>query len=482
VHFLRARAQGRPLRQCLYSGLLTAGLLAGCTVGPDYQAASPTLPGSWANGSAPAAPTKPDLRPWWQQLNDPLLDRLVERAVTGNLDVALAQAKIREARATYEQAGGALLPSLGGSAGATRSKSGGGNARSQFQAGFDASWELDLFGANQRTLEAADYGLQAADADLRNTLLTLVGDVASNYINARTTQARLDLTRRTVATQRETADLTRAKYQAGALSAANAASAEGQATSTEAQIQSLESSYATYLHRLGILLGQSPTALANELDSVAPLPAVPDALPPSLPADLLRRRPDIQAAERRLAQSTARIGVAEAGRYPSISLTGSLTTSASNAGDLARSSTIGWSIGPSINIPLFQGGKLQAAVDLAVAQRDQSAISFHSTVLSALEDVENALVALSRERVRYEKLRAAAASYREAAELAQALFRAGSTGFLEVLDAQRSLYSAEDSLVQSQANIISNYITLNKALGGGWDGALPTQANLTERN
>ncbi|WP_199902508.1 efflux transporter outer membrane subunit, partial [Azospirillum sp. B4] len=393
-------------------------LAAGCAVGPNYQPSAQAVPAQWANGSA-ATTGAPALSRWWRRLDDPLLDALVDQAVQGNLDVASAKAKIREARATYRQAGGALLPTLSGSGGYTRSKSAGASGLSdtgvvtnQFQLGFDASWELDLFGANRRAVEAAGYGVAAAEEDLRDTLLTLVGDVTAYYVEARGYQVRLDLARRTAAAQRQTADLTRVKFDTGALAAAYAASAEGQAASTEAQIQALENSYATAVHRLGILLGREPAALTQTLAVAGPIPKAPTDLPAGIPADILSARPDVRAAERRLAQYTAKIGQAEAARYPSVSLTGSVTTTAAQAGDLAKGSAIGWSFGPTLSVPLFQGGQLEAAVDVAVAQRDQYAITLRGTVLTALEDVENALVALAKGRARNERLAASANAYR----------------------------------------------------------------------
>ncbi|MBB6250852.1 efflux transporter outer membrane subunit [Nitrospirillum iridis] len=477
----RARAYAVRLSRAVAPFVFLSPLLAaGCAVGPDYRPPQQPVPAEWANGS-PATTGALALSRWWQRLDDPLLDTLVEKAVQGNLDVASAKAKIREARASYRQAGGALLPTLSGSGSYTRSKSASGTTSSlvgqsdvanQFQLGFDASWELDLFGANRRAVEAAGYGLAATEEDLRDTLLTLVGDVAAYYVEARGYQARLDLARRTAAAQRETADLTRVKFDTGALAATDAASAEGQAASTEAQIQALESSYAEAVHRLGILLGREPGALTQVLAGAGTIPKAPTALPAGIPADILSARPDVRAAERRLAQYTAKIGEAEAARYPSVSLTGSVTTTAAQAGNLAKGSAIGWSFGPTLNVPLFQGGQLEAAVDVAVAQRDQYAITLRSTVLTALEDVENALVALAKERARNERLAVSATAYRRAADLALALYKVGNTSFLEVLEAQRSQYSAEDSLVQSDAAIASDYIALNKALGGGWDGAI----------
>ena len=451
--------------------------LAACSVGPDYQTPAVSLPAQWGEAKSVKSTEPPQLSQWWRRLDDPTLNALIEEAVQSNLDVASAKAKIREARAQYRQAGGTLLPSVEGSGSATRDKSGLSTSTSsrpynQFQAGLDASWELDLFGANRRSVEAAGYGMDAAEEELRSTLLTLVGDIASNYAAARGYQARIDLARRTAASQRETAGLIRDKFEAGASSAVDVANATGQASSTEADIPTLESGYAEAVHRLGVLTGRVPAALVERLARVAPIPSPRLPIPTGVPADILLSRPDVRLAERQLAQYTAMIGQAEAARYPSISLVGSVATSSTRIGDLAKNSSISWSFGPSLNVPIFNGGQLKAAVDIAEAQRDQYYLAFRSSVLTALEDVENATIALAQERIREEKLASSVTAYREAATLARSLYQTGSSSFLDQLDAERSLYSAEDSFIQSRIAIANDYIALNKALGGGWDGVI----------
>ncbi|MBZ9720579.1 efflux transporter outer membrane subunit [Mesorhizobium sp. AD1-1] len=461
----------------LLAPMLTAVLLAGCVVGPDYQTPIMAMPANWS-GQKPTKPAQPArLSKWWQRLRDPELNTLVEEAVAGNLDVATAKAKIREARASYRQSAGTLLPSADGSGSASRNKSaettsGSDATYSEYQDGFDASWELDLFGANRRGVEAARYGLNASQEELRSTLLTLVGDVASYYTQARGYQARIALARRSAASQRQTAELTRTMAQAGTATAADVAKAMGQAASTEAAVPTLEASYAQAVHRLAVLAGRPPASLNERLKRVAPIPAPRLPMPTGIPADLLLSRPDLRMAERQYAQYTAKIGQAEAARYPSVSLTGDISTAALKLGDLGKNSSIGWSFGPTLSVPLFNAGQLQAAVEVAKAQRDQYFIAYRSSVLTALEDVENALVLLSQERIRIAKLASSAKSYGEAASLEGSLYKAGETSLLDVLDAQRSLYSAEDSLLQSRVLLATNYIALNKALGGGWDGAV----------
>lgn len=473
------RATAAPARRTApaLAAVLGLGLgLAGCTVGPDYATPDVKLSARWASVSdrKPTPVGSAELGVWWRGFDDPVLDGLVEEAIAGNLDVAQARARVEQARATRRETVATLLPSLDGSGSATRSRTPTGTdtppvVASAFKAGFDATWELDLFGANARSAEAATRGLEASEEDLRKTLLTLVGDVASNYAEARGYQARIALARRTAASQRITAELTRLKLEIGTIATADAAKADASAASTEANIPGFEASFAQAVHRLGVLVGREPTALAERMRRSAPVPALRRPIPSGVPADVLRNRPDVRAAERRLAQATANIGAAEAALYPSVSLTGSLSTTATRVGDIGHGSTIGWSWGPSVSVPIFEGGKLVAARDLAVANRNEYLGAWRSAVLGALEDVENALVSLAKEREKAAKLRAVVDSYRTAAEIARDLYRNGKTSFLDVQDAERSLYSAEDSLIQSRVAVATDTIALAKALGGGWD-------------
>ncbi len=450
---------------------VACGGFSACSVGPDYVSAGLAVPARYAEATRPVKPPT-DLGHWWKTFHDPVLDRLIDEAVAGNLDVSAAAARIREARATRLVAVGGLFPVVYGDASAIETKLPGKGAAPPawlFRAGFDASWELDLFGGQRRAVEAATRGVEAADAGLRATLLTLIGDVNTNYIEMRGAEARISLASQTAASQRQTAGLTKSMFEAGSSSELDLANATALAASTEAVVPQLEQSRALSIHRLGILLGREPGALLARLRRGAPLPQPHDRLRPGLPADLLSRRPDIAMAERQLAQATARIGVADAALYPSVSLTGSIATSASRIGDLGKGFTIGWSWGPSLTVPIFAGGQLVAAVDVAGAQRDETRLALQSLVLTAMEEVENSLVLLSQERIRMHQLGKSAGSYRQADQLSKKLWQAGAVAFLSVLDAERSLYSAEDALIQSRILISIDAIALAKALGGGWD-------------
>ncbi|MDI4656398.1 efflux transporter outer membrane subunit [Xanthobacter autotrophicus] len=487
----------RPYRKSplllVLAAVLLASALGGCAVGPEYEAPLLMVPAKWGSAQPSVAARSaqsrdnqpPQLGRWWERLNDKALNRLVEEAIAGNLDVATAKARVRAARATYKQAVASLFPTVTGSGSYTRGQDGsnvssGGDVTvtgpyDSYQLGVNASWELDLFGANRRAAEAAKYGLDASEESLRNTLLTLVGDIATYYVEARGYQARIALARRTATSQRETAALTRRKLEAGSASAVDVANAEGQAAGTEANIPALRSSYQQAVNRLAILLGAPPSTLNARMERSAPIPSPRLPVPRGVPANVLLSRPDVRMAERQLAQYTAQIGQAQAALYPDVSLSGNIDTTGSKFGDLGKSSSISWSFGPSISVPIFNAGQLQAAVEYAQAQRDEYFLAYRSAVLTALEDVENASVALQQERLKSGSLAASASSYRQAATLSRALYQAGSTSFLDVLDAERSLYSAEDSALQSRVAIATDYVSLNKALGGGWNGAVDTR-------
>ncbi|AQS42211.1 MAG: NodT family efflux transporter, outer membrane factor (OMF) lipoprotein [Candidatus Tokpelaia hoelldobleri] len=478
---------GKTPAKALFHAAWLAGMglaLSGCLAGPDYQAAPVTMPGHWSNAASQKVQAQPAaLAGWWRQLQDPLLDKLVAKAIAGNTDVATAKARVREARATLRQTTGTLLPSLGGAADARRSRTGTAPETSRFNTGLDAGWEIDLFGANRRAVEAASYGLDANIEELRATMVTLIGDIADNYIEARGQQAKIALARQSAASQRRTANLTKDKFTAGAVSALDVNNADGQAASTEASIPQMERQLAAAIHRLSVLTGNAPSALQQEMQKVKPVPRPKWPLPAGVPADILFTRPDIRVAERRYAQSTARIGQREAERYPAFSLTGTINTAAAQIGDLGRSSTINWATASGLSIPIFQGGQRLAAVEAARAQRDQTFIAYRASILTALEEVENALVALNKDRIRSTKLGQAATSYGKALELSRDLYQSGNTSFLELLTAERSHFSAQQSYVDSRVAMTRDYIALMKALGGGWDGTVDAgRREVVDRN
>ena len=461
-------------------------LAAGCSVGPNYRPPEIAVAASWNEAQQSGFHTGPGptLTDWWTEFNDPLLDTLIERAVQSNLDIRLAEARIRESRALRSVTASDAWPQLDAAGSYARSRSsenalsrgagesssfGANGARDLFRAGFDASWEIDIFGAVRRRVEAADANVAASVEERRNALVTLLGDVARNYIELRGFQRRLAVARSNLRAQQETLDLTRVRFEAGLSSDFEVAQAEGQVNTTAAQIPALESALKGSVHRLDVLLGQQPGALWSELSNEAPVPALPPQAYVGLPAELLRRRPDIRRAERILAAATAQVGAATADLFPRFSLTGSFGFQSINAGDLISSPSRFWSIGPTILWPVFDAGRIRANIAVRDAQQEQALTLYEKTVLTAFEDVENSLVNYAKEQTRYRALIDAVAANRRAVQMANELYTRGLIDFLNVLETQRSLYASESELAQSETIMASNLVALYKALGGGWE-------------
>lgn len=451
--------------------LLSASMLAGCVVGPDYQKPETALPAGWLQGSKTSGQEAPAL--WWKQFRDPVLDGLVEGAVAGSPSVATARARVEEARASLRQEIGSEAPEVDGAVSARRSRLQGRTYSTQFQPAVDASWEVDLFGGNVRRREVATASLQAAEYSLRDAYVSLVAEVATGYVNARGYQARIALARRTAASQKTTLELTNSKMDAGAASLLDVENARGQLATTEAGVPDLETAYAQSVHRLASLSGRLPGEVAEVMKKGGRVPSVERLPRAGIPADVISRRPDVRAAERQYAASVARVGVARADRYPRLSLTGSISTTAGKVGDLGRSSTIGWSVGPALSLPLFDSGRLAAAEDAAGFQRDEAFQAYRQTVLVALEEVENALVAGTQDRAKAAKLSVSAAAYAKVADLTKSSYADGASDFLDVVSADRSLLAAQDALIRARVAVAVDFVSLNKALGGGWDGSSP---------
>ncbi|WP_455479311.1 efflux transporter outer membrane subunit [Bartonella sp. B23] len=468
--------EGVAYNRLRYSVLLCCFILSGCMVGPNYQKTSFRVPAVWGEKSAQIVGQPVALAGWWRHLNDPVLDALMDYAVSGNNNVAVAKARVREARAGLGQAVGTLLPDVSNSISGTRSRSGQSDALlNQYHSGFDASWELDFFGGHKRAVEAARYGLDAAVEDMRATMVTLLGDVATNYVQMRGWQQKLLIVRQIAVSQRKTYELMRARLTAGDISELDVSNAQAQMANTEADISQMEANLAMSIHRLSVLTGCVPTALKDLLQKNAKHAKIPQPrwpIPAGIPADILLTRPDLRRAERQYAQATARIGQREADRYPSLTLTGNISTAATAIDQLWKNSTIGWSFGPGLRFPFFNGGQVEASIVVARAQRDQAFIAYRAAVLGALEDVENALVRLTKEHQRLEKLIVANKAFLHSLKLSRSLFENGNTSFLELLNADRSYYSAQMALKDSRVSLVTQYIALMKALGGGWDGVV----------
>jgi multidrug efflux system outer membrane protein len=442
---------------------------------------------------------------WWKAFNDPTLSSLVETAVRANLDVRLAEARIRQARASLGVAGGPLWPQINatilydrshspaaavntagggvavsGSSGASGGGSSGGSSggippfRELFQAGMDGSWEVDVFGGTRRSIEAAGADLQAAVEDRRDVLVILVGDVGSNYINLRGFQQQIDIARENLKAQKRNADIIQKRHDAGFVGGLDVANANAQVATTAATIPLFESSARAAIYSLGVLLGREPAALEKDLAKAAPIPPTPPEIPVGLPSELLRRRPDIRRAEAQIHAATARIGVATADLFPKFFLTGSFgvtTSDVTRIGSLANNKF--WSFGPSVTWPIFAGGSIYWNIKVQDALQEQALLTYEKTVLTALKDVETALVAYAKQQETRKSLSAAVVENRKAVDLAMQLYLAGRSDFLNVTTAQRNLFVTEDALSQSTRNVDTNLIALYKALGGGWEKVGP---------
>lgn len=466
----------------------TAAIIAlaagGCTVGPDYEPPSISVPDRWnavggapdsAESSTPTGDPAHSLAAWWTTLHDPTLDALVRRAVAANLDLRIAQARVREARARRGLVAAERLPSADASAGYARLResengpNGFSGETDLFQAGFDASWEIDVFGGVRRGIEAADADLAASVEARRDVLVTLLAEVAQNYVELRGRQRLLDIARDNLDAQRNTLRIIRSRQEAGLGSDLDAAQAEAQVRATESQIPSLRSGEMQAVHRLSVLLGLEPSALAEELSSVAEVPSPPPEVPVGLPSDLLRRRPDIRRAERELTAATARVGVATADLFPRFSLTGSFGFIGTDAGDLAEHDSLAWSIGPSVRWNILDFGRTRSNIAVQGAREEAALARYEQAVLESLREVEDALVAFVNEQARRATLQEAVAANRRAVGLAVDLYQQGLSDFLSVLQSQRDLYASEAALAESDQAVTTALISLYKALGGGWE-------------
>jgi outer membrane protein, multidrug efflux system len=458
------------LVSALLGPLFFLTMAAGCApVGPDFQAPQPKLPEQYNSGQLlPLPNAQATVDRWWQLFEDPLLAQLLDEASAANHNLKKAEANIREARAQRVIA--ASQGSLGAgasSSSARRSDNVSGGSQDLYQPGFDARWEIDLFGAKKRATEAADATLATSGEMRRNVLVSLHAEVARVYIELRGAQRRLATAATTITIQQQTTATVRGRLELGFDSQLDLYQAQTQEALTRAGLPGLERSARQAMHQLAVLLGQPPAALLSRLSADPWQLRLPEQLPLELPSELLRRRPDIRAAEQRLAAATANIGVAVADLYPKFSLGGLLGLQSTNLSSLVSSASRYWSIGPNLSLTLFDRDKLQAAVDVSTARRDLAFAEYQQTVLEALGEVENGLVAFTQEQKTRGPLSEAVGSARQAVEIAQGRYQAGLAEFLHVLQAERTLQSSEDLLAQSEQRLALAVVAVYKALGGG---------------
>lgn len=468
----------RPMHRlnAFFFGGVAAAALGACTVGPNYQQPQLNIESSYAPAEAQSVPTA-----WWTALHDPTLDGLLATAASSNLDLQQAEARIREARAQRAVIQGTDQPNLNADAGYDRQRYSQNAAPfnafnipgfpwefNLYQMGFDASWEIDIFGGNRRALEAASANVQAQQEDRRSVLVTLLGEVGRNYVELRGYQQEQVFAQHNLDVQEQSLSLTRDREKNGVGNDLDVSRAQAQVADTAARIPVYEREEWQAIHRLCVLTNQ-PLDQLLYLRQAGPIPVAPDAVSAGIPAELLRRRPDIRAAERRLAAATARIGQAQAELYPKLSLTGFFDLQSASIDDLWAWRSRAFSIGPAVTWPIFEAGRLRAAVRVATSQQEQAFIAYQQSVQGAIAEVRDDLITFSTERSRRASLAQAAAADQEALDLSNQLYSQGLVDFLSVLDAQRQLYTAQDQLAQSDAQLAATLIALYKALGGGWE-------------
>ena len=475
------------------AGAMLAALLSGCALGPNYRApGAPALgvPDAYTVAPGTSAEAPGELATWWERFDDPLLVELVARATASDLQVAESVARLTQARESRIQARADQLPSLTGSAGLTRNYSrgagsslvigsgdsatggtiintGGSSSSNQLSLGLDASWQTDIFGGLRRTLEASRAAEDSARFDLAGVRTSVAAETATNYIDARLAQARLAIARDTLRTQDDNLQIARWRVQAGLVSSLDVEQARVQRAQTASTIPTLETSFTSAANRIGVLTGRAPGALRGALATERPVPRAPEAIGVGVPADTLRLRPDVRSAERQLAAATARIGVAKAQLYPALAISGNFNTAAAAVGDLG--STLTGALFAGVTQTIFDAGRLRSQVRSARAGADLAFATYKRTVLSGLEDVENASQSLESARRRQAELRVAVDAAEAAALYARSQYASGLTDFLTLLQSEQSLLSARDALASSQADQATAAVQLYLALGGGWE-------------
>jgi len=460
--------------------VLLAGLLAGCVVGPDYRPPKTAAPPQWVSPGAGGETNPPAAdAAWWKSFHDAELDSLIVRAAQSNLTARAALARVREARAAARVVSAALSPSLDAAGSYARQRYSANGFppfppsvpldADVYQAGFDAAWELDIFGGTRRAAQAARAEVVAAEFGRRNLLLTIFAEVARQYVAARAFQQRLAVAQATIRAEEAILALTRDRFEKGLTSELDVQESDALLATTRSQTPVFENGFRDAVYQLALLLGQPPGALLDELTNAAPIPAAPPSVPVGLPSDLLRRRPDVREAERRLAAATARVGAAASDLYPKFSLTGDVGLQSISAGDWFTAGSRYWTAGPTVQWRIFDAGLIRANVRVQNARVDQALAAYEQSMLAAFADVETALTSSAKEQTRRQSLARAAQANQQAVDLAGDLYRHGLADFLRVLDSQRSLYQSQDALIESDRAVSSDLIALYKALGGGWE-------------
>ena len=461
------------------SWLLALGGLTGCTMGPDYHKVDPAVPSHWqAEAKTTIQPVNAEeLKTWWKNFGDVKLDCLMNRALTGNLDVKIALARIDQARAERRATRAELFPTVNAKSGAQRNENpfpglAPGIKYNMFELGFDALWEIDLFGRQQRRLEAASADLEGATEEYQQSLVTLTAELARSYVDYRSLQNQLRITRSNLESQQHTLELTERLNAEGVGTRHDVIRARAQTETTEAQIPALEGRLVAAVRQLEVLVGRQPGALDAEMKSIEAVPAAPGIKILTSPAETIRRRPDIRVAERRLAAATAMQGAAIAELYPKISLSAFVGLRNTDLESLFKSASFSYGTAANLLQPILNFGRIRAGIDMADAQQKVAYLAFEKSVLEALQETETALARYLKEEFRRQTLARAVADLRESVRLSQLRYHEGVISFLDVLESQRALYVDEINLARSEAEASTDLIAVYKALGGGANAIL----------
>ncbi len=467
----------------IFCGLLLGFLLVGCAaVGPDYVPPEVSTPKDWnapLSGGLKGESADPrTLAAWWSTFHDPVLTTLINRAVAGNLDLRQAQARVREARARRGIAGAKSFPTINSRGAVIKNRTseaiGGGTENDLYIAGFDAAWELDVFGGVRRSVEAAGAALQASEEGLHDVMVSLLAEVALNYVEVRSYQTRLTIAEANRTAQEQTYAMTLTRSETGLTSSLDVEQARYNLEETRSQIPLIQTGLEQAKNRLAVLLGEKPGFLEEELAERKDIPTPPPEIAVGVPADVLRRRPDVRRAERVLAAQTAAIGVATAELYPKFTLTGVIGLESLSSNTFFKTGSRAYGIGPSFAWNIFDAGRIRQNIEVQNAIQEQAMLTYEASVLTALADVENALIAYADEQLRQQSLVQAAQAAQRAVLLAEDQYASGLTDFQNVLNGQRALLSLQNQLALSEGGVSSNLIGLYKALGGGWTPVAPS--------
>ena len=451
--------------------------LSGCasTAPQGEQSPEVEVPGAWSAAEISGGGGTLSLTRWWQRFDDTVLDTLVTQALQSNTSVETAQSVLQQARAMRDLAAAALWPTLTGSASAQHSRAGN-NSGSNFQAGVNGNWIPDVFGANRSALDAGVATVDARYASVGDAQVAISAEVGLSYILLRSAQARFNIAADNLANQQETLQLTQWRQQAGLVTALEAEQARAAVEQTRALLPTLQISIAQTGHALAVLTGQPPEALSSLLAASRPVPQAKDDPALGIPAETLRQRADVRAAEYLVSAARSRVAQADAARFPGFALGGTLGLSAASVGALSNGAALVSSLLASVTLPIFDGGAAVAQVRSQQAALEQARIAYHATILNALKEVEDALVALHNDRQRLLSLRNAADAAGNAALMARQRFSSGLVDFQVVLETQRAQFATQDSVASASADLSSDFVRLFKALGGGWSPATTSTA------